>query len=353
MKKIGSIQLGLTFAGCFLGAGYVSGQEMWQFFGRFGRNGIIGLFFALFLLGFVGIAMLRLTEVTGILDTDRLIAEGEHPLLHSIITVFEIIFLFGVSIIMTAGVGALAEKLFGIPLWLGCAVFSAVVTAAALTGLRGMVAAFSATVPILVLATLLFGIYSLLHSCISFAPMESSEAANPLLLFWPLAAISFACYNMFCSVAIIAPLGVSLKSGRTAFGGIALGVLILLFVALSVLISVSAVGTGTEELPMLSMALAINRPLGLIYGILLFLAMFGACLSNLIAFVRVVASKSKKIASSKIAFHIFCGIAVFALSLFGFGDLIGVLYPIFGYCSSIFIVMLVIRYLKMLRKPHI
>ena len=36
MKKIGSLKLGLSFAGCFLGAGYVSGQELWQFFGSFG-----------------------------------------------------------------------------------------------------------------------------------------------------------------------------------------------------------------------------------------------------------------------------------------------------------------------------
>ena len=46
MKTISPLRLGLTFAGSFLGAGYVSGQEIWQFFGRFG----IGAHF-LFLLG--------------------------------------------------------------------------------------------------------------------------------------------------------------------------------------------------------------------------------------------------------------------------------------------------------------
>lgn len=45
-RKIGALRLGLTFAGCFLGAGYVSGQELWQYFGAFGTHGLLGLVLA-------------------------------------------------------------------------------------------------------------------------------------------------------------------------------------------------------------------------------------------------------------------------------------------------------------------
>ena len=41
-QKIGTLRLALTFAGCFLGAGYVSGQELWQYFGAFGARGLLG-----------------------------------------------------------------------------------------------------------------------------------------------------------------------------------------------------------------------------------------------------------------------------------------------------------------------
>ena len=47
MKKINSLSLCLTFAGCFLGAGYVSGQELWQFFGAYGIGGIAGFIVAI------------------------------------------------------------------------------------------------------------------------------------------------------------------------------------------------------------------------------------------------------------------------------------------------------------------
>ena len=73
MKKIGALNLGLTFAGCFLGAGYVSGQELWQFFGSFGKSGIIGLLLAMLLLLVVGIMMVWLGGMTQTEEIDKLV----------------------------------------------------------------------------------------------------------------------------------------------------------------------------------------------------------------------------------------------------------------------------------------
>ena len=46
MKEIKIIPLATAYAGCFLGAGFVSGQELWQFFGEFGVKGYVGLLIA-------------------------------------------------------------------------------------------------------------------------------------------------------------------------------------------------------------------------------------------------------------------------------------------------------------------
>ena len=37
MKQIKTFSLAFTYVGCFLGAGFISGQELWQFFGAFGN----------------------------------------------------------------------------------------------------------------------------------------------------------------------------------------------------------------------------------------------------------------------------------------------------------------------------
>ncbi|MFR0796584.1 MAG: hypothetical protein ACLSHG_10075 [Oscillospiraceae bacterium] len=79
-QKIGTLRLALTFAGCFLGAGYVSGQELWQYFGAFGARGLLGLVLAVALLGGTGVLLLRLSARTGIETMDALIVRARHPM---------------------------------------------------------------------------------------------------------------------------------------------------------------------------------------------------------------------------------------------------------------------------------
>ena len=52
MKRTSVFQLAIAFVGVILGAGFVSGQELWQFFACFGKAGFLGFLLstALFLL---------------------------------------------------------------------------------------------------------------------------------------------------------------------------------------------------------------------------------------------------------------------------------------------------------------
>ena len=349
MKKIGALNLGMAFAGCFLGAGYVSGQELWQFFGSFGVKGAVGLVIAMAALFLVGIMMLELNRLSGIAEIDKLVVRKDIPVLRIAVTVLELLFLFGVCTIMAAGCGALINQLFGIPSWIGSAVLSAAVAYVSLAGLGGMVAAFSATVPLLAAATLVFGIISLSQNGVQLSRPEVS-GTNPLMGSWFVAAITFACYNLFGNIAMISPLGEFMKSKKAALGGIAIGTAILVMIAGSVLLSISAQPSLAEaELPMLALALGKGKVIGFVYGVLLLLAMFGTALSSLVGFTSIIYRKSERIKSKKTAFTLVCALAMLSGSLFGFGDLIGVVYPIFGYCSSVFIVLMTEHYIKIKR----
>ena len=101
-RKIGTLRLGLTFAGCFLGAGYVSGQELWQYFGAFGAHGLLGLVLAIALLGGTGVLLLRLSARTGIETMDALIVRADIPWLRTLVGVLTAALLFGVVCIMAA-----------------------------------------------------------------------------------------------------------------------------------------------------------------------------------------------------------------------------------------------------------
>lgn len=112
-RKIGTLRLGLTFAGCFLGAGYVSGQELWQYFGAFGAHGLLGLALAIALLGGTGVLLLRLSARTGIEAMDALIVRADIPWLRTLVGVLTAALLFGVVCIMTAGIVYAVLLFFG------------------------------------------------------------------------------------------------------------------------------------------------------------------------------------------------------------------------------------------------
>ena len=99
--------MGLAFAGCFLGAGYVSGQELWQFFGSFGIKGAAGLLLAIALLLFAGVVMILLGRITGLKEIDKLVVRRNVPVLRGAVMLLELLFLFGVGTIMSAGIGLL------------------------------------------------------------------------------------------------------------------------------------------------------------------------------------------------------------------------------------------------------
>ena len=194
--------------------------------------------------------------------------------------------------------------------------------------------------------TLVFGIISVSQNGVQFA-QPAAAGSNPLMGSWVVAALSFACYNTFGNIAMISPLGEFMKSKKAAVCGIAVGAAVLLAIAGSVLLSISARPSLSDaELPMLALAQSKGKAVGIVYGVLLLLAMFGTALSNLVGFTSIIFRKSERIKSHKTLFTVACAAATVCGSLVGFGDLIGVIYPIFGYCSSVFIVLMIEHYIN-------
>ena len=158
MKQIKTFSLAFTYVGCFLGAGFISGQELWQFFGAFGNWGYVGFVLAALLFTVIGILFVRLTQMTKCAEMDKLLVPWDVKWLRAATGVIGALFLFFVVVSMSAGVGAMLTQLFRVPTWLGSAVFMLAVFLVALLGVSGMVNAFSAMIPILVLATVGFAV---------------------------------------------------------------------------------------------------------------------------------------------------------------------------------------------------
>ena len=261
------------------------------------------------------------------------------------------LFLFALVTIMCAGVGALLEQVFAIPHWLGSLLFAALVLACALAGLQSVVSAFSVSVPLLVLATLAFGAAAVVRNGGLPALSAAETGGNALLGGWFPSAVNYACYNILSTIAILGPFGAHIRKRSTVYAGLALGSGMLLVIALSVMTCLAVwPAAQSHELPMLAAAAGLGAVPMYVYALLLFAGMFGSALSNAVAFVNYCCVKLVPLRARKAAFTVLTVLLAYLASLFGFGSLIGTLYPLFGYASAVFLVLMLLHAVLLFRR---
>ncbi len=350
MKNLGTIRLMFTFAGCFLGAGYVSGQELWQFFGSFGKVGLFGMAVAAVLLSAFGILLTRYVQITGISDMDKVVIKKDNRTLRAIFVFLEVFFLFGIFVIMTAGVGAMLEQVFGLNELIGGAVFAALVALTAIGGLSGMVTAFSVTVPALVImSAVIFAISAAKNGFLNIQ-LETSTNTNPLLSNWFISAVVFVSYNLFASIGILTPIGKEVKKKSTLYKGIIGGGVLLFIIALGIMLTLAMNSASiSAQLPMLAAAESLNPALMFIFAVLLFGGMFGTSVSSVFAIDEFVKGRFKVNKITSIILIIALSALAFAGSIFGFDKLIGVVYPVCGYCGVAALGLIIANFIRVKR----
>lgn len=347
MKEVKSPALAFTYVGCFLGAGFVSGQELWQFFGAFGNWGYLGFIVAAALFVFFGILLVRITQMTGIEEMDRVLIPWNVPWLQKATGAIEALFLLGVVIIMTAGVGAMLDQLLGLPAWIGDGIFVLTVALIAILGVSGMVGVFSALVPLLVAATLLFALAAFWKYGVTDVFSLAKTNINPLMPNWLVAALTYVAYNILGAIGIITPVGKLVKKKGTVYTGITLAGFMLIGVAGSVLTSLAVyLPAADAELPMVALATSLSPVLGSCYGVLLLLGMFCNALASLVALVVYLEQKFPVLLPKRKPVLLVSAVLVWLGSLGGFGDLIGVIFPVFGYISIFYLACLVIHFMR-------
>lgn len=332
MKEFRTSRLALTASGCFLGAGYVSGQELWRFFGAFGLPGLWGRVLALAIQLLFVILLLRLGQKTGVSSLDRMLVPGEHPVLHRLAGGAQVLFLFGVFVVMAAGAGALVRQLFSLPAWLGGALFCAAVTVISFRGMDGLARVCAVLVPGMVAVTLLISALTLWRTGISVVGALEPTNTNPMLPSWPVAALTYVSYNIFGAIGVLTPIGPHVPDAKTAYRGSAFSVLLLLLISAGILLAMAAApSSALTELPMLSLASGLSPIVGYMYAALLICGMLGTSVSFCVAIIYYLLGRSPALVARKRLLTAALAAMAFFGSLLGFGDLIGTVYPAFGY----------------------
>jgi uncharacterized membrane protein YkvI len=349
LKNISSRQISMAFTGSFLGAGFVSGQELMQFFGVFGSFGLLGMLFSILMFCVFGCLVMKIAKRTGIIEFDKIIVKQQNPWLRAFFGGVFIFFLFGLVVVMTAGAGALLNQVFGLPSIAGNALMVICITVVALWGAKGVLTAFSFTVPLLIVTAIITS--GLSFFCFGERNMvaEPFSGANPLLGNWLFSMIAFVSYNMMAAISILVPIAPDIEDEKTIRKGIFQGTLQLIIVFVCILLPLILNRTMLldEELPMLTLAEKIHPVLGIVYSILLFFGMFGSALSSLFG-VTVRIWKITNIQGSKLTLGLV--ILAFIGSIAGFKELIAILFPVCGYIGFFAMIGILLHFISLQKK---
>ena len=348
-KKIGTIQMALSFAGCFLGAGFVSGQEICQYFLSYGRDGFFAFGLSMVLLCLFS-ALVMIAQKTGKRTFDELMIGSDIPWLKGLVSIFMVLFFMSISSIMAAGIGSLGRQVFGFPEIAGCVVTVALTAVIAFYGLDGMVSVFSAAVPVLLVAAVVISGIAIART--GFLGLSVPEASGYSLLgSWATSAVNYTALNYFGSVGILAPLVFHTKKEKNVVSGVILGtVFLVLLGGLFIAALCTAPDYSSIELPMLTLSGRIGAAAYYIYALLMFLGMFGCCVSSTVAVIEYGKEKTGTFNRHTGLWILVISVFEFAASSFGFTDLVGYAYPVFGYMGIATLVMTVVNAVKVFGK---
>ena len=142
MKIPYSFSLSATIAGAFIGAGFVSGQELWQFFGRYGYFGIAGLLISILGIVVLSFLIMRYAMIKGASTFISVITPSESKISKILLLLLEAVFYFCLHLIMTAGARSLMNEYFKLDITVSAIIFVSVVAVISLTGVKKIISFF-------------------------------------------------------------------------------------------------------------------------------------------------------------------------------------------------------------------
>jgi len=336
-----------AFVGVIVGAGFASGQEIMQFFTSFGMIGLLGAVVSSALFVFLAMALSSLGQQQTSTSHKAVIHAICGPYLGMFVDALITFFMFAITVVMIAGGGALLEQLAGIPRIWGSVGVTLLTILIVFLDLHRVISFIGAVTPLLALMVVIVAAATIFGRDVDTATLEAAAAEMPRGAGnWLVAALLYVSYNIVAGAPFLIIMGGQSPSRRDAvwggiLGGALLGALMLLIAG-----SMFARADSLAEVPMPMLLLATQ--LSPIAGVVMGIAIFGMILNTA---VGVLYSFSARVLEpGTTSFRVGTAVAgalAFLGSLFGFIQLVGTVYPFFGYLGFVLMAATLIGWLRM------
>ena len=338
--KLGFFSVALLYVGTVMGAGFASGREIWQFFGVFGKMGTVGVVFAAVLFVLLGMMTAYIARTLGTSDMGKVVVPGGNRKVISAVGYFMALLLYTAIVSMSAAGGALLNQLFGLPQAAGGILICFLVLITVLGEFERVSKVFRYIMPVLFVTVVAV---SLLVMTVPLKPSDlyAEIEVSPMAPDWFLATLLYISLNMLGMIAVVAKSALNARSRKTALTGAGLGGIFLGTLAFGLLTAVQTDMHYTQalDMPMLGFAGRISPVLTVVYGLVLFLAIYSAATSNFYSFTTKIPEGGKK--KYIVIAAAFCG---FLLGMMGFKNVISILFPIIGFMGFAVIGMLIVNF---------
>ena len=339
------LNVALMYVGAIMGAGFASGRELWQFMGLFGRKGIIGTVFVAICFVVLGFMTSYIARAKNTRDFAVIITPEGHPKLMAAVSVFMSLMLFSVLITMSAAGGALLNQNYGISRIYGGVSICFFVVITVLGDFQRVSKVFKYIMPVLFAIAV---VTSLLNIFSDFGALGGYREVKPATMApnWVLASALYISYNLLAMIPMISSASIHAKDEKNALAGAVLGGIMVGVLALVINLALQKDMSFSDanDMPMLAYARLISKPVGFIYSVILFVAIYSAATSNFYGFTTKIPEGAKK---SKIV--ILAALAAFCLGLLGFKNIVAYMFSAEGYLGFAIIALLIANFVATYR----
>lgn len=341
-----AFQIAAVYVGTVVGAGFATGREIVEFFSRFGFIGFIGILMSGYIFIFHGTKLMRISARIGARSYQEFNEYLFGKFFGSIINVLMLFMLLGVCAVMLSGAGAVFSEQLGIPKYIGLAFTVVLSVLVMLLGINGLFAVNSIVVPVMIAFSLLLMLFSMrlpnFLDQVFFIPYVEDGWKSVVAPF------SYTALNIGLAQAVLVPVSAEIGDDETVkWGGIIGGIALTVILLTSHFTLVMLPNIESYEIPMAVIMKNLAPGLYWIFILVIYGEIFTSIIGNIFGLERQL--KTYLRLPSLLIVGVLFTVSL-TISLVEYGKLLSYLYPLFGYVSILFIILLWMKPLEEIKK---
>ena len=329
--------------GTIIGAGFISGQEIYSFFCIYGFKGLIGIVFSSIFISLIIYIILNLVlknNINSYNDFSSFLIGKKNTISYSINNIMNVFLLIS-FVVMVAGFGSFFKQEFNISNIIGSLFICFLSIICFFKNINGLVKINLIFVPIILICVFLL-FYKSDFSLFSFKNLYLYNNIN-----WLLKSLLYASYNSIILIPILINLKQFINNKKQIYFISLFSFIIIIITSLIIyfVLSVYIKNLKQIDIPIIYIATNFGLFYKYLYSLIILMAIFTTAISAGFSFINNV-SKNKK---QYTFFSFFICIISIICSNIGFAKLLNTLYPVLGFLGFGEIILIMRKQIKDLK----